>query len=115
MPAQMSGFLLSHSRPQLCIGATSSDHAKDQAWWAGALKWGDKKGYRRATSAVDAPQFLVAVAKAFTKSALQTANVGQSCALKEGEEGLVHATLEQVAWASFKVHTALLTVIYRSM
>lgn len=105
---QMQGFLLSHNRPLLSSGASKEDQAQGQAWWAGALQWDRGVGYRAGVSALDAPHFCFALASCFTKSALAAAESGPSSTLKAGEEGLVHATLEQAAWASFKVHTGLL-------
>ena len=84
---------------------------KDHAWWRSCATGKDDTGYRRGTTAIDAPQFLVAVAKVFTPAALAPANQGlPSTRHTDPVEGLVHATFEQVAWASFKVLTPLVIV-----
>lgn len=104
---QCKGFLLAHGR------AISTKQAKDEnpetlaaelAWWRSASAWGDGTGYRRGSTALDAGPFLVALASAFCKSALAFSVAGHLNGLKTNSvDGLVIVTLEQAAWASFKV------------
>lgn len=101
---QLEGFVLAHNRPILQSRTSEEALAKEQTWWRSCATWNNGIGYRRGTTAIDSPQFLVALAKVFTPSALAPANQGLSSTLQtDPVEGLVHATLEQVAWASFKV------------
>ena len=109
---QTQGFMLAHNRP-IIKGANknSEDLAAENNWWADAGTWGNGTGYRRGASALDAKPFLVAMAHAFCQSALAPGNIGLSNSLRPVPgDGLVQATFEQAAWASFKVrsNTAIL-------
>ena len=101
---QLEGFVLAHNRPILQSRASEEVLAKEQTWWRSCATWNNGTGYRRGTTAIGSPQFLVALAKVFTPSASAPANQGLSSTLQtDPVEALVHVTLEQVAWASFKV------------
>ena len=111
MQLQYKGFLLAQNRPILVKGASATARQVEEQWWQSAATWGDGTGYRRGTTALDNKPFLVAVATAFSTSALAPATGGGlSNTLNANQaEGLVQATLEQVAWASFKVNAMLPT------
>ena len=100
-----------HNRPILVKGASVTARQAEEQWWQSAATWGDSTGYRRGTTAraLDNKPFLVAVATAFSTSALAPATGGglSNTLNADQAEGLVQATLEQVAWASFKVNAML--------
>ena len=108
---QYKGFLLAHNQPLHEAKALKEDPvalAAAHEFWRNAITWGDGIGYRRRSSALDAKPFLVAMAKAFYTSALAPPTAGLSNSLKaDPVAGLVKATFEQAAWASFKVWTPL--------
>ena len=109
---QYKGFLLAHNRPILEGKAAKENpdaRAAEHEFWKTAATWGNGTGYRRGSSALDAKPFLVAMARAFHISALAPATAGGlSNSLKaDPVAGLVEATFEQAAWASFKVRTPL--------
>ena len=112
---QYKGFLLAHNRPIL---EKPSQAAKDaeSAWWRSAATWGNGSGYRRGTTALDNNSFLVALARAFSPSALAPATGGglSNTLNADPEEGLVQATFEQAAWASFKVSCIAAILLYSS-
>ena len=106
---QYKGFLLAHNRPILEKGASATARQAEEEWWQSATTWGDGTGYRRGTTALDNKPFLVAVAKAFSTSALAPATGGglSNSLNADPAAGPVQATLEQAAWASFKVRAML--------
>ncbi len=103
---QYKGFLLAHNRPILEKGASQAAKEPESAWWHSAATWGNVTGYRKGTTALDNKSFLVALAKAFSPSALAPATGGglSNTLNADPVEGLVQATFEQAAWASFKVN-----------
>lgn len=105
---QITGFKLAHGQPILSQKhATNADWAKDAEWWGTVLSWGQGTGYRRGDTAVDAPQFRVALANAFCKGAMKNTAAGLANSLKEGSEGVITVTMDMVAFTSYKVNWPL--------
>jgi len=96
---------LTHGQPILAQKhASDADWAKDAAWWGTVLGWGQGTGYRRGDTAIDAPQFRVALANAFCKGAMKNTAAGLANSLKEGPDGVITVTMDMVAFASYKVN-----------
>ena len=103
---QCKGFLLAHGR------AISTKEAKDeilrlqqQSWPGGAAQvHGVMDRVQERVYCLDAGPFLMGLALAFCKSALVFFVARHLNGLKtDSVNGLVIVTLEQAAWASFKV------------
>ena len=109
---QINGFLLAHKQPILEKAvATDAECESQNRWWADALEWKGGIGYRKDTSAVDAKPFLFACASAFCKAACATGTSGPSCTLKSDPvQGCVKLTMDQLAFASYKVSLLVVSI-----